>query len=302
MLIINRAIMRSKDYSMTLLPKPVSQVFFAMALFFIALLSFACGNTKPTTTSSILGLSGLADLQERVIKIAVANDYVPLNFTLLGSNKGIGWEYDAVAEIAKRLNASLVFELVSWDKMLAHVASGKVDMGMNGIGITQERRSLVDFSDPYLLVQQLMLVRSDETRFSDVASFVGNEKLLIGSQTGTSNFGVAVNTFFGGNEQNPRIKLFDNFDGVVDALLAGNVDLILMDSSSSRGYLAVYPEKLKLVGQPLGLEELGFVFPKGHELKSVINSAIAALKADGTFEALSTRWFYEYLRSNSLSK
>ena len=61
-------------------------------------------------------------------------------------------------------------------------------------------------------------------------TFGADEKLLIGSQAGTTNFYTAVYNVLDGDEQNPRIKLFETFGAAVQALLAGDVDMVLMDA------------------------------------------------------------------------
>ena len=57
---------------------------------------------------------------------------------------------------------------------------------------------------------------------------------------------------------------------------------------------ATVAPSLKIVGEPLGGEDFGFIFPKGSALEAPINAGIAALKADGTLEALNKTWFLDY--------
>jgi polar amino acid transport system substrate-binding protein len=97
-----------------------------------------------------------------------------------------------------------------------------------------------------------------------------------------------------GNEQNPRIKLFETFAATVEALKAGDVDLVLTDSAAGQSISANSGGKLKLVGAPLQAEDFGFIFPKGSELVKPINAGIAALKADGTLDQLTKKWFVDY--------
>ena len=98
----------------------------------------------------------------------------------------------------------------------------------------------------------------------------------------------------GGNEQNPRIKLFETFGATVQALKTGDVDVVLTDGTAGKGYVDASGGALKLLGGPLGTEDFGFIFPKGSDLVKPINAAIAALKADGTFDALNKKWFLDY--------
>ncbi|ODT79029.1 MAG: amino acid ABC transporter [Pelagibacterium sp. SCN 64-44] len=236
----------------------------------------------------------LPDLGGRTIVAVTENAYTPLNFADPKTGEGIGLEYDLFNEIAKRLNAKVDWQLASWDVMIQAVRDGQFEVGMDGITINDERKSQVDFSDSYLTSQQFMLVRADEDRFSDAAGFAADAELLVGAQAGTTNFYVAVYDVLDGDEANPRIKLFETFGTSVQALGAGDVDTVLMDQTSANGYIGANPGAFKVVGQPLGSEDFGFILTPGSDLVAPINAALAQIKADGTLEALERKWFYEY--------
>ncbi|MBP2562724.1 polar amino acid transport system substrate-binding protein [Neorhizobium galegae] len=236
----------------------------------------------------------LPNLDGRTVVVVTENAYPPLQFVDPKSGKAIGWEYDAMNEIARRLNFKLEYQNTSWDAMIQAVSDGQYDIGMTGITIKDDRKQKVDFSDPYMRSQQLMLVRGDEKRFTDAGSFGALTTGLIGAQPGTSPFYTAVYEILDGNEQNPRIKLFETFGATVQALKAGDVDLVLTDSTAGDGYVKASGGSLKLIGQPLGTEDFGFIFKKGSDLVAPINAAIAALKVDGTLDALNKKWFLDY--------
>jgi polar amino acid transport system substrate-binding protein len=236
----------------------------------------------------------LPDLGGRAIVAVTENAYTPLNFADPATGEGIGWEYDAFNEIAKRLNATVDWQLASWDTMIEAVRQGQFDVGMDGITITEERAQQIDFSDPYMVSEQFMLVRADETRFADAGTFAADTNLLVGAQAGTTNFYTAVYEVLDGNEDNPRIKLFETFGASVQALKSGDVDLVLMDGASAAGYMGASPDAFKIVGGPLGTEEFGFIFTPGSDLVAPVNAAIRSMKDDGTIEALNQKWFFEY--------
>lgn len=236
----------------------------------------------------------LPDLGGRTMRAVTENAYVPLNFADPKTGNGIGWEYDAVNEIAKRLNLKVEWNLSSWDTMIQAVREGQFDIGMDGITINDERKAQVDFSDPYMVSEQFMLVRADETRFTDPKSFAADTSLLVGAQSGTTNFYTAVYSVLDGDEANPRIKLFDTFGATVQALKSGDVDLVLMDKTSAAGYIGGSPDTFKVIGDPLGTEEFGFIFTPGSDLVAPVNAALAEMKADGTLDKLNQKWFYEY--------
>ena len=248
----------------------------------------------PALPAEVAKTLRLPDLAGRTVVAVTGNDYTPLNFVDPLSGEAVGWEYDAVNEICRRLNCTVDWQVTSWDTMIAAVKEGQFDVGMDGITITDERKQEVDFSDPYMLSQQFMLVRADEERFTTPEEFAADENLLIGSQSGTTNFYTAVYQVLDGDEANPRIILFENFGAAVQALLSGDVDMVLMDAASSRGYIGANPDQLKTVGDPLGTEEFGFIFTPDSDLVAPFNAAIQTMKDDGFLEHLNTRWFFLY--------
>ncbi|PJI39971.1 MAG: basic amino acid ABC transporter substrate-binding protein [Rhizobium sp.] len=236
----------------------------------------------------------LPDLGGKTVVVVTENAYPPLQFVDPKSGKAIGWEYDAMDEIAKRLNFKVEYQNTSWDAMIQAVSDGQYNIGMTGITIKDDRKEKVDFSDPYMRSEQFMLVRGDETRFSDGKSFAAVEDALVGAQPGTTPFYTAVYEVLDGNEANPRIKLFETFGATVQALKAGDVDVVLTDGTAGKGYVDASNGGLKLVGGPLGSEDFGFIFTKGSDLVAPVNAAIAAMKADGTLDALNKKWFLDY--------
>jgi polar amino acid transport system substrate-binding protein len=153
---------------------------------------------------------------------------------------------------------------------------------------------MVDFSDPYMRSEMFMLVRADEDRFADAEGFMHFDDGLVGAQAGTTPFYVAVYDLLDGNEANPRIKLFETFGASVQALRSGDVDLVLTDGTAGAGYVKANPDAFKLIGEPMGAEDFGFIFPRGSDLVAPVNAAIAEMKADGTLDALDVKWFLDY--------
>jgi len=243
--------------------------------------------------------AALPDLKGRVIQAVTENAYTPLNFADPKSGKGIGWEYDAVNEIGKRLNATINWNIMSWDTMIQAVHDGQFDIGMDGISITDDRKKPVDFSDPYMDNKEYMLVRKDEDRIKQPGDMLSNTDLLIGAQSGTSGFYAAEGLLNpdlkeGDKPDDSRIKLFDTFGASVQALKSGDVDMVLMDQASINGYIAADPGVFKTVGDAIGSDQFGFIFKPGSDLVAPINAALADMKADGTIDALNRKWFYEY--------
>ncbi len=247
-----------------------------------------------TLATSAMADGHLPNLDGKEVVFVTENAYPPLQFIEPGTGNAIGWEYDAVAEIAKRINITVVYENTSWDAMIPAVSSGQYDVGMTGITIREDRKEQVDFSDKYMTSEMVMLVRGDEDRFSDAKSFAADADLLMAAQPGTTPFYVGVYDVLDGDEANPRIIKFETFGAGVAALRTGDVDLVLTDGTAGNGYVDSSGSALKIVGEKLGTEDFGFIFPKGSDLVEPINAAIADMTKDGTIDALNTKWFLDY--------
>jgi polar amino acid transport system substrate-binding protein len=230
------------------------------------------------------------DLGGQELRIAVENAYNPFNFIDAATGEAIGYDYDIFNEICARVNCAPVFVETSWDAMLA-IMGGEgdfdtFDVGADGITITAERAEHVDFSNPYIQLSQVLLVRVDEDRFTNAEELAADAELLVGSQPGTTNYDTAAE-LVGAD----RIVSYDQFGLAVQALINGDVDAVVMDNVAGIGYVGANPDAIKITGDPLTSEELGFIFPKGSELTAVVNETLAAMEADGTLAELFDKWF-----------
>jgi ABC-type amino acid transport substrate-binding protein len=247
----------------------------------------ACGAPAATPTEAPAMTeapqSGLPDLGGKTITVAVENAYPPFNSIDEATNEGVGWDYDAVREICKRLNCVPEFKEASWDGIFPAMQAGEYDMLADGVTITDERKQIVDFSIPYVTVGQLIMVRSDENITVD--EMKADATKIVGTQLGTTNEIVAKETF-----PDERIKSFEDFGAATLALLAGDVDGVVIDNVSALGYMNENPGKLKTIGQLTSDEQLGFVFPPKSELRAAVDAALTSMQQDGALEELNKKW------------
>ncbi|HZD09961.1 MAG TPA: transporter substrate-binding domain-containing protein [Candidatus Binatia bacterium] len=252
----------------------------------------AATEIAPTVEAAATEVSGggeLPDLGGQTVRIAVENAYNPFNY-INEDGEAVGYDYDIFAEICARLNCEPEFVETSWDAMVA-IMGGEggfdtFDIGADGITITEERAQNVDFSDPYIQLSQVLLVRKGEDRFSTPEEFAADEDLLIGTQPGTTNYDTAVELV--GED---RIVAYDQFGLAVQALINGDVDAVMMDNVAGLGYVGANPDDVMIIEEPLTSEELGFIFPKGGDLVGPVNQALAQMDEDGTLDQLFEKWF-----------
>ena len=235
----------------------------------------------------------LPDLEGRVIHAVTENAYYPLNFAG-PDGQGIGLEYDVINEAARRLNATVEWDLTAWDVMIESVRTGQFDIGADGITITAEREEQIDFTEPFITVEQYFLVRADEERITGPESFAENTDLLFGAQAGTSSFYTAIYDVLDGDEANPRVKTFDSFGAAVQAVKAGDVDAVIADQAASAGYIGADPGAFKQVGEAIKADPLGFILTPGSDLVEPFNAALAQLDEEGWLDERINYWFFEY--------
>ncbi len=260
----------------------------------LALLVASCAAPPPAVKPAVPAAAPAAakpanDLGGREIVIAVENAYPPFNYKDEKTGENIGMDYDMLNDACKRLNCKTKFVTTSWDAIVAVMeAKGKAewDMAADGITITPERAKNIDFSTPVVNVAQRLLVRKGEKRFKTADEFKANKDFLFGAQPGTTNYTIMEKLV--GKE---RIKAYDQFGLIVQALLNNDIDATVMDDVASLGNMQANPDKLETFPESLAGEDLGFVFPQGSELRDIFNKALADQKADGTFDKLKAKWF-----------
>jgi ABC-type amino acid transport substrate-binding protein len=239
--------------------------------------------TGEAPVEEVPAAGALPDLGGKTITVAVENAYPPFNSIDATTNEGVGWDYDTVAEICKRLNCVPEFKEAAWDGIFPAMQAGEYDMLADGVTITEERAKIVDYSIPYVSVDQFLLVRADETM--DVEAMKADSTKLVGTQLGTTNEIVAKENF-----PEDRVKSFEDFGAAVLALLAGDLDGVVIDNVSAFGYMRENEGKMKIAGKFTSNEQLAFVFPPGSELKTAVDAALQSMIDDGTLETLNKKW------------
>jgi len=237
-----------------------------------------------TPYAAVLADSHLPDLGGRTVTVATENAYPPFNF-IDDSGEARGWDFDTLGEICARLNCELEYIETGWEGMIVAVSNGEYDMAAGGITITDERKEIVAFSNGYIDVNQRMMVRIGEDRFADAEDFVSGD-FVIGVQVATTNY-IAAEGLVGED----RLVAFDSFGFAVQALIAGDVDAVVIDDVAGQGYVGINAEDIKLLPDILVTQELGFIYPLDSEIAGPIDAALESMMADGSLAAINAKWF-----------
>lgn len=228
----------------------------------------------------------VVDLECREVTVAVENAYLPFNYIDSETGQAGGWDYDVIPEICERLHCQPVFVEVSWDVMIQSVADGLYDMAADGITITDERDEIADFSMGYVAIEQRLLVRSGEDRFSSIEEFADNPDLVMGTQSLTTNYDTAIQYL-----SEERVTAFEQFPFAVQALISGDVDAVIIDETAGTGYQGEFADELELIGPSISSDMLGFIFPPGSDLVEPFNAALQDMMDDGTLAEINARYW-----------
>jgi polar amino acid transport system substrate-binding protein len=223
-----------------------------------------------------------ADLGGRTLNIGSDTTYPPHEFIEDGVVKG--FDVDVVASICEEINCKPNWVTTAWDGIFAALADGEFDMVVSGVTITDERDKIVDFSDPYIIVQQGVLMRVEDEGATIEAFKSGQMKLA--SQTGTTN--AALGEELVGRE---NLNLFDTFSNAVLAVRNGDVDGVIIDSTSAAAYEQEFAGELTVAIKGLSSDPLGLVFQEGDALQDAFNEGLATIKSDGTLKKLMVKWW-----------
>ena len=197
-----------------------------------------------------------------------------------GSFEGI--DVEIAGAIAEKLGLELQIDDMDFDAALLAAQTGKSDMVMAGVTVTEDRQTVMDFSDSYAAGIQVVIVPED----SDIASIDDMTGKMIGVQRGTTGDQYCSASVEDGGFGEENVTRYDNGLTAVQALNNGQVDCVVIDNAPAQEFVAANPG-LKILDTEYANEEYAIGVAKGNtQLLDALNTAIAELKADGTIQSI----------------
>ena len=216
---------------------------------------------------------GDGEREERLVMVTEAT-FPPYEFR--EGDRVVGIDPEIMREVAGELGRRLVIEDMSFDSVISAVSTGKADVAASGITVTEARKRQVNFSLPYVEARQVVIVPAGSA-VTGTEDFRGRR---VGVQHGTTG-----DLFVAENIAEP--ERFQNGALAVSALLAGKIDVLVLDDRPAQVFAAKHPEELRILPKPLTSESYAFAVAKGNAaLLAQIDAALRKMKADGRLDAI----------------
>jgi polar amino acid transport system substrate-binding protein len=200
-----------------------------------------------------------------------------------------GFDVDLLNAIAAKSCFKVKFVDTPWDRLFASLQQGNLAILASSISITPDRLKMMDFSDPYFLSRQMIVVGKHE---EDIRSFNDIVDKRVAVQTDTTG-DVFVQTLLG--KDNPRIHRFVSMSGALLSLESGEVDAVVGDSGLVTHYVKTHRQSGVYAMQDTGQaapEYYGFAVRKGNQaLLEQINRGLAEVKKNGSYDTLYRLYF-----------
>lgn len=233
-------------------------------------------------TPSLAGENLAAIKSAGVFKIGTEGTYAPFTFHD-ASGKLAGFDVEIGQAVAAKLGVKAEFVEGKWDGLIAGLDAKRYDTVINQVGITEARKQKYDFSEPYIASKAVLIVRQDNSDIKGFADLKGKKS----AQSLTSNFGKIA------EQAGAELVGTDGFDQSIQLVLTRRADATINDSLSFLDFKKQKPDApVKIAAQQDNADYSGIIIRKGEpELLGAINKALSEIKADGTYQKISDKYF-----------
>lgn len=201
------------------------------------------------------------------------------------SDKLVGFDVEVAQKIAEKLGVEVTFVEGEWDGLFAGLDSGRYDMVVNGVEITDERAEKYDFSEPYGYIRTALIVSSDNEEIKTFEDLAG--------KTTTNSIGSTYETL--AVSYGAEVTPVDSLDQTLDLVIAGRVDATLNAEVSFYDYISVHPDApVKIVALTDDASHVSIPIRKEAAtaaFKEAVDQAIKELKESGELAEISMKYF-----------
>ena len=251
------------------------------------LLLTACGQatTSTTTPDPATANTRLDQIKKNGKLVLATGNYRPFEY-LDESNKMVGYDIDVAEAIAKKIGVPLEIKEMQFTSLIPTLQIDQADLVIAAMYITDERKAVVDFADPYMETGMVLVTRANDTAIKSTKDLDGK---VVGVKAGATSEKVAQDL----KDQGQTTISIKSYKETVDYLMdleAGRTDASINDLLNQLEYNKTHPN-VKIVGDPFTKSSLGIAVKKGDkELVDLINSVLKEMKQNGEKDNLYKKW------------
>lgn len=237
----------------------------------------ACGGGSDTADGG-----GDSALQDSYV-VASDTSFVPFAFEEDGEY--VGFDMDIINTLADRVGFEIDLETTNFDGIIPGLQTGSFDIAIAGIGITEERAEVIDYTSPYYMSGLRMAVPIDNDEIENVEDLEG--------RTIATRLGSTSAAFIEENIEGATANTYEQLDQAYLSVEGGGSDAILYDAPNVEYYVETAgADSLKVTGDLFEAENYGIAVSKGNEdLVEALNDALAEIIDDGTYAEIHSEWF-----------
>jgi polar amino acid transport system substrate-binding protein len=253
---------------------------FAVFLVAIASVLTACGGGGNSTSTQSTGAAGGGEAAATPLTVGSDIPYPPFEQGKPGNYTG--FDVELMEAIGEKIGRTAEFQDTSFETIFRDVQQGKFEAVISAATITEEREKAVDFSNPYYLSEQAVLV----TEGSSIKSLKEADGKTVAVQQGTTGQELAKEEL-GGSE----IRPFPEGPDAVNALKAGTVEAVIIDAPVAANAVEE-SGGIEIAEKVPTEEEYGIAVAQGEtELLEEINQGLKEVEEDGTYTTIYEKWF-----------
>ena len=234
-----------------------------------------------SSVAALACMAGSVQAQGTALRVGTDATFPPMEFVENG--KRTGFDVELVEAIAKTLGRPVEWVDIDFKGLIPGLISKRFDMAVSAIYITDERKKVVDFTEPYYAGGLVVMVKDGNTSIQKPADLDGKK---VSVQVGTKSVAFLSEKY--PKVQRVEVEKNQEMFNLVDI---GRADAAVTGKPAAYQYTRTRPG-LRVLDEQLTTEEYGMALRKDTpELTRAVNGAIAKLKADGTYDAIVKKWF-----------
>lgn len=225
--------------------------------------------------------SSLVHAQTDILRVGTDATFPPMEFVENG--KRTGFDIELTEALAKAMGKQVEWIDIDFKGLIPGLISKRFDIAMSAIYITDDRKKVVDFTDPYYAGGLVVMVKDNNTAIKKLADIDGKK---VSVQVGTKSVGYLAEKF--PKVQRVEVEKNQEMFSLVDI---GRADAAVTGKPAAYQYVRTRPG-LRVLDEQLTVEEYGIAVRKDSpDLTKALNAALNKLKADGTYAAIVKKWF-----------